>query len=301
MLGSGAFQDTKCAICALDGLLVAASIIRENEIQHSDVEARIREIWGNLMHIETLFTASPHAVHIFGITRTAGKIYAFRELCPNDDLNKFLHSSFGQGLAIGNRIAMGIAFAKSVLAIRAKGILHLDLKPANAYLILGERGKPIIKIGDFGAARLNDLSYPVNSERGTTAYSPPERASLLINKSAAFDIRPVLAAQAPFHDAWSLGIILFQIIHPRHELPTFAQHLLGNADMRRISRVTNEQIGVELANLENTLRAEGTLIPQAEQYLQVIRGLLNVDMRERMTSRQAYSALKAIPGDGAAP
>jgi eukaryotic-like serine/threonine-protein kinase len=99
-------------------------------------------------------------------------------------------------LEIASQIGLALA------ATHEAGVVHCDLKPANIHLVPGPDGSQMIKVIDFGVARLTgDVGVPVNRPGeliGTPSYMAPEQS---IDASAA-DHRS---------DIYSLGCILYQL------------------------------------------------------------------------------------------
>ncbi|MCW2813131.1 MAG: serine/threonine protein kinase, partial [Nocardioides sp.] len=61
-------------------------------------------------------------------------------------------------------------------AVHAAGVVHRDLKPANLLLEATGRGRPHLRIGDFGvAALLGRRAEPAGTSVGTTGYAAPEQ------------------------------------------------------------------------------------------------------------------------------
>jgi eukaryotic-like serine/threonine-protein kinase len=107
------------------------------------------------------------------------------------------------------QVARGLERAHSL------GIVHRDLKPENLFLTRTEGGRSLVKILDFGIAKIPIDS--VDSTRtpgllGTPLYMSPEQA--LGHGSSA----------TPLSDLYSLGLIAFRLLagHPYWTAPTLS-------------------------------------------------------------------------------
>ena len=91
-----------------------------------------------------------------------------------------------------------------------RGVLHRDLKPANLFLTAS--GDPLVKVLDFGLARIEELqgSTGAGHALGTPSYMAPELAS---GRGADVDART---------DLFALGATAFVVLtgKPVHEAPT---------------------------------------------------------------------------------
>jgi serine/threonine-protein kinase len=79
-------------------------------------------------------------------------------------------------------------------------IVHRDLKPENVFLTHREDGKPLLKILDYGIAKLLTPSRPTASVslRGTPAYMAPEQV--------------MQGDVSPATDVWALGLVAFYLL-----------------------------------------------------------------------------------------
>ncbi len=102
-------------------------------------------------------------------------------------------------LAISKQLCAGLA------AAHAKGIVHRDIKPDNIMLV-GQNGEEIVKVLDFGIARLSEATASLNQTRqgivmGTPAYMSPEQA--MGKTGDAIDLRS---------DIYSVGVVVYEML-----------------------------------------------------------------------------------------
>ncbi len=94
--------------------------------------------------------------------------------------------------------------ARALDKAHSLGIVHRDLKPANLYLTQRDDGSPLIKILDFGIAKLTDgVSAELTQDGtifGTPWYMSPEQA------------RGHASKVGPSADLWALGLIAFRLL-----------------------------------------------------------------------------------------
>ena len=94
--------------------------------------------------------------------------------------------------------------ARALDKAHAIGIVHRDLKPANLFVTERDDGTPLIKILDFGIAKLTDgMSAELTQDGtifGTPWYMSPEQA------------RGHASKVGPPADLWALGLITFRLL-----------------------------------------------------------------------------------------
>ncbi|HEY2367064.1 MAG TPA: serine/threonine-protein kinase, partial [Polyangiaceae bacterium] len=86
------------------------------------------------------------------------------------------------------------------------GVIHRDIKPANIYLAKRDAGELVVKVLDFGIARMKEATAPENRALTTTGlllgsplYMSPEQV-----------LRPKDIDQRT--DLWSLGVVLYELL-----------------------------------------------------------------------------------------
>ena len=103
----------------------------------------------------------PNVCSIHDTGEQDGRPYLVMELLRGETLKHYLARTGGQGLPVGGKgltpdevISFSQEAASALAAAHAKGIIHRDIKPANLFVVDAGRGKRLIKILDFGLAKM---------------------------------------------------------------------------------------------------------------------------------------------------
>jgi serine/threonine protein kinase len=150
-----------------------------------------------------------------------GTVFIIMELLAGHSLGRLMRGPIELGRAIGilAQICDGLAAAHAV------GIVHRDLKPDNIIVVRSPDGGDLVKILDFGVAKLVDkyASDPeltaVGSVIGTPAYMSPEQAGGL--------------AVDPRADVYALGAIMYELFTQQ---PVFRAGTFGEFVRRHLNQ-----------------------------------------------------------------
>lgn len=137
----------------------------------------------------------PNIVEITDYGETEGLVYLVMEYVPGEALNKHLErASLGWRRAAG----IGIQIAAALGRAHEMGVIHRDLKPANVLIVARRGGGDLVKLTDFGVAKMLDAPT-ITTHRvafGTPGYVAPEYCEL-----GSIDART---------DLFSLGVLLYE-------------------------------------------------------------------------------------------
>jgi hypothetical protein len=156
---------------------IALKLLRRVFASDSDMWARFQREAELVSQLE-----SPHIVRVFDFGRTRdGQPYLAMEYVEGSTLDVLLEAgplAPARAADLLGQVCAGLTEAHAV------GVIHRDLKPAN--LIVGRRrdGSDVLKILDFGIARLGDHAGRSEKQKltqlgivvGTPAYLAPEQA-----------------------------------------------------------------------------------------------------------------------------
>jgi serine/threonine-protein kinase len=146
-----------------------------------------------------------------------GSLFLVSELLDGETLEERC-VRFGGRLSEDDVLSVTDQLLDVLVAAHAKGVIHRDLKPENVFLTR----TGVVKVLDFGIARLRELSTASTATRagtsmGTPAYMPPEQARGLWDE---VDGRG---------DLWAVGATMFRLLAGQmvHEGRTSNEQLLS--------------------------------------------------------------------------
>ncbi len=136
-------------------------------------------------------------------TAEDGSLYLVTELLDGETLED-RRVRFGGKLSEDDVLSVADQLLDVLIAAHAKGVVHRDLKPENVFTTR----TGVVKVLDFGIARLRELSTASTATRagasmGTPAYMPPEQARGLWD---LVDGRS---------DLWAVGATMFDLLTGR--------------------------------------------------------------------------------------
>lgn len=262
----------------------------------------------------------------FGET-AAGLVYIVMELLEGRTLREVIGKE--APLELARSVSIMLQASAAVAAAHDAGIIHRDLKPANIFIVQKSDVPLLIKVLDFGIAKLAVDSFDEDDVKmltqigamiGTPRYMSPEQCDGLELTPAAdvyslgVILYEMLTGSAPFTGSTPMAIALKHASDaprsPReivaaipealervvlHSLEKLPENRPGNADeFRRELLATAESLGLEHAAITSTpdlnmLRDFGTQSPS---------GRLVVDISRLRESRALASLPDEVAADG---
>jgi serine/threonine protein kinase len=153
---------------------------------------------------------SDHIVQVIdaGVDSASGDVFVVMELLRGTTLDERVMDhgplSARETAEYMRQIAVGLDKAHGHLDAtgRPTPIIHRDLKPSNIFITRRDDGRPLLKILDFGAAKvLSQTTKASGVVRGTPQFMAPEQAMGQPSNVAT--------------DVWALGLIAFYLLTAR--------------------------------------------------------------------------------------
>jgi len=191
-IGTGSFATVYAGQLKAGGMQVAIKAVEMRKLNKKLRQNLQVEI--NIMREHT----HPNLVKLHAVEKATDEqhVYLVMEFCAGGDLAAFLKKRGGHvpestARCFMKQIAQGIAYLQS------HNLIHRDLKPHNL-LLTRDSTAAIVKVADFGFARLIQPTTLADTMCGSPLYMAPEVLS-----SQKYDLKA---------DLWSSGTILFQMI-----------------------------------------------------------------------------------------
>jgi eukaryotic-like serine/threonine-protein kinase len=225
----------------------------------------------------------PNAVSVLDFDVSAGSLaYLVMELLEGRSLATQLRTEGKLPPARAAEIACSVCDA--LTQAHAAGIVHRDIKPSNVFLH-GTNGDQIVKVIDFGIAKLTDESQVPGSETatlsgmflGTPAYMAPERVF-----NQPYDGRA---------DVYSVGVMIYEMVAGKlpferttgGHLSLMRMHAVEEApELTRVAPDAHPKLG---AAVTRAMQKEPEQRPTAAQLGLMLRELL-ADIRVAGRSRR---------------
>lgn len=139
----------------------------------------------------------PHIVRVLEVVEDGAGVAIAMQYAPGGSLETLL--SERKRLAPGEVVAVAVPIAEALGSAHRRGILHVDVKPAN--ILFTSDGEPLL--GDFGVAqtlgRLTAVLGGLSRFAGTAHYIAPE----LLDDGATPDARS---------DVYALGVVCYEAL-----------------------------------------------------------------------------------------
>jgi serine/threonine protein kinase len=215
-LGRGNFGEVFEASQEALNRLVVLKFLRPEVADHPEVVKRFRN---EARAAGSLKNENIIAVYDSGAA-SDGSPYIAMEHCDGLDCARLLERT-GR-LPAARAIQLASQVCSGLYAAHANGIVHRDLKPANLLLTQRSDGSDLVKILDFGIAKLRDATSKTRSGAflGTLLYASPEQiegARDLDHRSDVYSLSAIvyefLCGHAAFEDAPTQAAFLYQALN----------------------------------------------------------------------------------------
>jgi serine/threonine protein kinase len=206
LLGEGGMGEVYAAEPVGGGTPVAVKILRPEYLTEPQVLARFLEeaqVCMRLIH--------PNIVRMLDSTSAEdGSPYLVMELLEGVPLGAYTDNGGRVPVAQAVPILQGIL--AGLAAAHAQGVVHRDLKPDNAFLTRAPDGTFVVKVLDFGIAKVMEAAGGMGNRTrtgmllGTPGYMSPEQ----IKNARDVDQRA---------DLWSAGVMFYEMLTGRVAFP----------------------------------------------------------------------------------
>ena len=235
-LAAGGFGAVYHATDLNGGRDVAIKIMHGVLATDPAVVARFRREGETLVQLR-----DPHTIRAYEIGELRdGRLYIVMELLHGESVYDRLHAL--GALPWRRAVAIARAICSSLAEAHDAGIVHRDLKPANIYLEPQDGGTELVKVLDFGIAKVvdGDELTRVGQMIGTFDYMPPEQmlGGECTGRSDVFSLGVLLYEMItnirPFSEATSAAAMLYTLLHVQP--PPINNYSDAPADLDRVVR-----------------------------------------------------------------
>ena len=217
-LGHGAFGEVYKLVNKKTGIYYAVKVMRVGDKEQRDIK-RFKSFRNEIYTLAR--SKHRNIIQLFGHCLVDDFCFMIMEFATNGDLKQRIYNKYSKmnrGCDEKEAKDYFVQISNALYFVHKKGLIHGDLKLENV-LVTHENGKDVLKVSDFGCARIGykeEKGEIRQKDRavGTVTYMAPEQLRVYLAKNLN---RPDLTKHGNSYnpqraDVWSLGICLYRML-----------------------------------------------------------------------------------------
>lgn len=254
-----------------------------------------KKVTGKFHQPEAIFTnraMHPNIIKSHGLMVNFGKVeilmdFAGQSLLSMVNTMKPLQESIIWSLTLD--LCSGLAYLES------ENVVHFDIKPENLFVQEDEKNGYLLKIGDFGSARMPGAQTEMTA--WTAEYCTPEMALLFLKRNypgmleklgISLSEQEIEGTLQPKTDMFSAGLVVLFMYVGDHVLNQFITRA-------KLDITDNEKRKHILLVLSRQQNLDSLLIPESigQEMRRVLQGMLKYDVKERSSANDTMMLFKS--------
>jgi serine/threonine protein kinase/TPR repeat protein len=193
------YTQADCAIKTLHPQLVTSQRVADLFVQEAHVGARLAQ-HPNIVRVQDA-----------GHDTESGLPFLVMELLEGETLEERRRREGPLPWELGRVLFEQLGDA--VQSAHDAQVIHRDLKPGNLFLTRDRKGAPLLKVLDFGIARvLEEDASRTATQVGTPAYAAPEQLGPTYRTMAERQGVTLAKQVSPATDIWALGLVAYDLL-----------------------------------------------------------------------------------------
>ncbi len=268
VLGEGSFKTVKFAWDLNKNQLIAVGKSRRIKNHTFD---EIKELSEQEVAFSNAFKGDPQVAQLTQLVEVEGKgkekkLLFLQPIYSEGSLSTFLKKN--DAIDIETKKALALQMVTACSRLEEKGVIHKDIKPDNFLVKKNDQNPPSyeVALADFGCAEWS--TKKTGQAIGTLLFLSPEYFGVITNNTKLKDSDEIKNVTTNKHDAWALGITLFEMF-------------TGKLPIWCFSRAYKWSLNLQ----QKTVDDECGTVPEPFRFL--VAALLKVNPNQRRSAKEA--------------